>query len=203
MSVDRRSVLAAILLATGAGLVGTDVVAGREPPAPRADPPPQSGGTASFRHRPAPGVAEPAWLAVPAIGVRTDLLRLGLAPDGTLEVPSMAQAGTAGWYDASPRPGATGPAVIVGHVDSTTGPAVFSRLSALTPGARVVVGRTDGSTATFRVTRLARHPKDRFPTAAVYGDTRRPELRLITCGGSYAPGRGYLDNLVVDAVLTP
>lgn len=206
MSADRRSVLAAILLAAGAGLVGVGVVTGHD------DPPPVMGGMPSGPSGPtaspgvsrtSPAVAEPAWIALPSIETRSDLLRLGLAADGTMEVPSMAQADSAGWYDASPRPGASGPAVIVGHVDSTTGPAVFYRLSSLAPGARIVVGRTDGSTVTFRVTRLVRYPKDRFPTDAVYGDTRRPELRLITCGGTYQHGRGYLDNLVVYATLTP
>jgi hypothetical protein len=144
-------------------------------------------------------VALPAELTVPAIGVRTRLIHLGLTPGGALQVPSSFKV--AGWYDRGPRPGAPGPAVIVGHVDSVAGPGIFYQLSALRPGDRAYVRRSDGTLAVFRVTAVRTYRKDRFPTAAVYGPTPGPQLRLITCGGTFDPARrSYLSNVVVYAV---
>ena len=144
-------------------------------------------------------MAAPVALTIPAIGVRTPLIRLGLTSSGALQVPDRFDV--AGWYVRSPRPGATGPAVIAGHIDSVTGPAVFYRLSLLGPGDRVYVRRADGTVAAFGVTRVRRYPKDRFPTAAVYGSAPGPELRLITCGGTFDWARhSYLSNVVVYAI---
>ncbi len=107
----------------------------------------------------------------------------------------------AGWFTGSPAPGATGPAVIAGHVDSRQGPAVFFRLAELEPGDEVLVDRADGTTVRFTVTSVDRYPKDEFPTEQVYGPTPRAELRLITCGGEFDPDeRSYRDNVVVSAV---
>jgi sortase (surface protein transpeptidase) len=142
----------------------------------------------------------PTRLAIPAIKVDTAVVRLGLNPDNTIEVPS--DPNQAGWYTNGPAPGEQGPAVILGHLDSVTGPAVFYRLSALRTGSQVVVSREDGSRATFVVQRVASYPVDSFPTADVYGATTDPELRLITCGGQYSLAqRRYLQNVVVFAVL--
>jgi hypothetical protein len=147
----------------------------------------------------------PVRLDIPAAGVRTDLITLGLRGDGTVEVPPHADRDTsrAGWYRHSPTPGERGPAVLLGHVDSADdGPAVFFDLGALRPGDTATVRRADGRDAVFRVTRVATYPKDRFPTDEVYGDTAGAELRLITCGGAFDRGAGsYTDNVVVDAVL--
>jgi len=137
---------------------------------------------------------------IPAIAVSTRLLRLGRLPDGSLEVPR--DWDTAGWYDQGPRPGQPGPAVILGHVDSKTGPAIFYRLQELRPRDIVRVGLADGRILVFRVQQVRRYPKDRFPTEAVYLPTLNRELRLITCGGEfdYASGH-YRDNIVVYATL--
>jgi Sortase domain len=144
-------------------------------------------------------VALPAELTVPAIGVRTPLIHLGLTLGGSLQVPS--SFGAAGWYDRGPRPGAPGPAVIAGHVDSVAGPGIFYHLAALRPGDRAYVRRTDGTLAVFRVTTVRTYPKDHFPTAAIYGPAPGPQLRLITCGGTFDPARrSYLSNVVVYAV---
>ena len=144
-------------------------------------------------------LALPVELTVPAIGVRTRLIRLGLTPSGTLQVPGSFTV--AGWYDRSPRPGATGPAIIAGHIDSVSGPAVFYRLDRLRPGDLAYVRRADGTVAAFRVTATALYPKDRFPTAAVYGSAPGAELRLITCGGAFDRAiHSYLSNVVVYAV---
>ena len=130
-------------------------------------------------------VAAPVALTIPAIAVSTPLIRLGLTSSGTLQVPDRFDV--AGWYDRSPPPGATGPAV-------------FYRLSLLRPGDRVYVRRADGSVAVFGVTRVGLYPKDHFPTAAVYGSVPGPELRLITCGGTFDWARhSYLSNVVVYA----
>jgi Sortase domain len=107
----------------------------------------------------------------------------------------------AGWYAGSPRPGAIGSSVIVGHVDSRLGPGVFFRLGLLRPAERIYVRRGDGSVAVFRVSSVHTYLKSRFPTAAVYGPAPGPQLRLITCGGAFDPAvRSYLSNVVVYAV---
>jgi hypothetical protein len=126
--------------------------------------------------------------------------RVGLDRTKRLQPPDTT-TGTA-WWPGSPRPGEAGPAVIVGHLDTRTGPAVFGGLSMLRPGDEVSVRRADGSTALFAVTKVALYRKDRFPTAAVYGPTRDAELRLITCGGTYDRGTdSYVGNVVAFASL--
>jgi len=143
-------------------------------------------------------VAPPTHLSIPAVDVNTDLINLATQDDGTLEVPK--NFALAGWWDQGAAPGDVGPAVIVGHIDSYRGPAVFYRLRQLTPGALVTVGRSDGSTALFAVDALREFSKEAFPTNLVYGATDAPTLRLITCGGSFDDkARSYLDNIVVFA----
>jgi sortase (surface protein transpeptidase) len=143
-------------------------------------------------------VAEPVRVRVPALRVNSPLVHLGVAPDGTIEVP--ADYGTAGWFADGPRPGQPGPAVILGHVDSKAGPGVFYRLAKLAAGADVFVDRADGSTIDFRVERTQHVAKTAFPTDLVYGATLEPSLRLVTCGGEFDRARGsYLDNVIVYA----
>jgi Sortase domain len=146
----------------------------------------------------AASVAEPASLVIPSIGVSASLVHLGLTSSGALQVPPTTAV--AGWYTGSPRPGSIGSAVIAGHIDSVTGPGVFFRLSQLQRGARVYVRRADGTLAVFEVTEVQMFPKDAFPTTAVYGAVPDPELRLITCGGTFDYStRSYLSNTVVFA----
>jgi sortase (surface protein transpeptidase) len=143
-------------------------------------------------------VAEPIRLRIPAAGVDTPLVQLHRAADGTVEVPS--DFGVAGWFADGPRPGQPGPAVILGHVDSRAGPAVFFRLVQLKQAAEVMVDRADGSTAVFRVSGTQRVAKVQFPTTDVYGPTLEPSLRLVTCGGSFdRAARSYRDNVIVSA----
>lgn len=143
----------------------------------------------------------PVLLTIPAIGVRTPLMRLALAPDGTPELPPLGSHVPAGWLEPLASPGETGAAVILGHVDSARdGPAVFYRLGELRPGDRLLVTRADGRVVAFAVTSLLLAPKDRFPGDAVYGRVDYPALRLLTCGGSFDHARGhYRDNLIVFA----
>jgi hypothetical protein len=144
-------------------------------------------------------VARPVSLSIPVIGVHTRLIRLGLTAQGTLQVP--ASTAVAGWYTGGPRPGQVGSAVIAGHIDSYLGPGVFFRLRLLRPGNRVYVRQAGGRLAVFRVYAERSYPKDHFPTQRVYGPAPDPELRLITCGGTFNPAVGsYLNNVVVYAV---
>ena len=150
--------------------------------------------------RPLADVPRPVRLHIPQLGVDSPLDELGRAADRTVQVPSDPLR--AGWYAPGPRPGQTGPAVLLGHVDGRRAPGVFSRLRELRPGARVTVERADGSAVRFRVTRLERTSKAAVPTAEVYLPTARAELRLITCGGAFDETSGhYLDNVIAYAQL--
>ncbi|KQS73798.1 peptidase C60 [Modestobacter sp. Leaf380] len=143
-------------------------------------------------------VPVPVSVSVPAIGLTSSLVTIGVDRTGALVPP--ADYAQAGWFADGPAPGAVGPAVLAGHVDSRSGPAVFFRLEELQPGARVEVGRSDGSTLAFEVTRVAEYPKSDFATAEVYGPTVDAQLRLITCGGEFDRSRrSYTDNIVVYA----
>lgn len=138
-------------------------------------------------------------LSIPAIGVRASLDRLVRQRNGELQRPPAWLK--PGWYAGGPVPGDQGPAVIAGHVDSPNGPAVFWRLRELAPGDEIVVARSDGTSATFSVTRTQQFSQAAFPTDLVYGPTPSRELRLITCGGTYDhQARRYRDNVVVFAV---
>jgi hypothetical protein len=144
----------------------------------------------------------PTAVRVPAAGVESGLVPLGVDASGALTPPS--DFSRAGWFTGASAPGEVGPAVIAGHVDSWRGPAVFFRLRALVPGDAIFVDRADNSTVRFTVTQVVRYPKSTFPTAAVYGPTPDPELRLITCGGDFDRAvRSYVDNVVVFARLEP
>ena len=204
--VARRPLAAAVLLAgvLAAALAVTGLLlrAGRPGLQPR--PLPKSAAALVPLGRPAPlpqpsssrPVPPPVWLRIPAIGVRTRLIRLGITPQGTLQVP--ASTSVAGWYTGSPRPGAIGSSVIAGHIDSRLGPGIFFRLRLLKPGNRVFVRQAGGRLAVFRVTAVQQYPKARFPTARVYGPAPDPELHLITCGGVFDEATGgYLSNIVV------
>ena len=149
----------------------------------------------------ATAVARPVSLIIPSLGVQTSLVSLGLTASGALAVP--ASTAVAGWYTGSPRPGAIGSAVIAGHIDSRHGPGVFFHLAELRRGDRVYIRRADGTLVVFRVTTVQMYAKDGFPTLAVYGAVPDPELRLVTCGGTYDPDtHSYLSNTVVYAVET-
>jgi Sortase domain len=145
----------------------------------------------------------PVSVDIPAIGVTSQLLDLGLNADGTIQVPSLVtNADEAAWYKYSATPGEIGASVIEGHVDSYQGPAVFFRLGALQPGDTIDVTLADGITAIFRVTGVREYLKTHFPTKTIYGATNYAALRLITCGGvfDYATGH-YLSSTVVFASL--
>jgi sortase (surface protein transpeptidase) len=208
LRVVRRPAAAAALICgiavAGAGATGLALASqtGR-PAAPAPKPTFTSVPVGSQELAPQPeiqAVAKPVSLDIPAIGVRSGLVRLGLTSSGALQVPSTPAV--AGWYTGSARPGAIGAAVIVGHVDSRSGPGIFYQLSALHPGDKVYVRRADGSLAVFQVTSVRSYLKSQFPTLTVYGPVPYAELRLITCGGTFDFATGhYLSNTIVYASL--
>lgn len=150
--------------------------------------------------RPVGSPSAPARIEVASIGASAPIDPLGLNRDGSLAVPKDFRR--AGYYTGRPFPGEIGPAIIVAHVGSKSGPAVFARLRHIRPGAEVVVTRADKSRLVFIVDRLERHPKNAFPSEAVYGPTPDATLRLITCGGTFDHTTGHhLDNYIAFAHL--
>jgi sortase (surface protein transpeptidase) len=147
--------------------------------------------------------SQPTSIDIPAIGVHSSLLALGLNSDGTIQVPPLyAKPSEAAWYKYSVTPGQAGTSVIEGHIDTYQGPSVFYRLGALRPGNEVDVTLADGMVAVFRVTGVRQYSKTAFPTGAFYGDTAYPSLHLVTCGGSFdSATRQYLSSTVVYAAL--
>jgi hypothetical protein len=146
----------------------------------------------------------PTSIRIPAIGVSSKLMQLGLNSDGTMQVPPLlAKPSEAAWYKYSPTPGQVGPSVIEGHIDTYQGPSVFYRLGAVRPGAEVDVTLADRTVAVFRVSGVREYAKAGFPSKTVYGPTDSAALRLITCGGDFDPKTGhYLSSIVVFASLT-
>ena len=201
----------------GAATVALALLAGCAPAgADRAEPPPAAATTRA--PDPAAGGVDaardfrstrgyratpvPVRIDIPRIRVTSSLDRLGRAADKTVEVPTRWEV--AGWYAAGTRPGDPGSAVILGHVDSKRGPAVFFRLRELRKGDEIAVGRADGSTIRFAVERVAQYDKQRFPTDEVYYPTLTPALRLVTCGGEFDATAGhYRSNVIVFATLKP
>ncbi|MDW4903851.1 class F sortase [Streptomyces sp. ADMS] len=148
------------------------------------------------------GRSVPVRLRIPAIGVDTPVMRLGLASDRTVQVPPITDHDQAGWYEHSPTPGQTGPSVILGHVTvGAYGDGVFHDLGRLRRGEKVVARLENGTETEFTVTSLRTVAKADFPADDVYGNVSRPELRLITCGGLQDKD-GYLDNVIAFAALT-
>jgi sortase (surface protein transpeptidase) len=142
-------------------------------------------------------ITEPTAIAVPAIGVQAEIVQVGLNADNSMQTPDF---GLAGWYAEGPRPGERGPAVIVAHVDSRSGPDVFYRLRDLTPGDEIAVEQADGRSATFVVESMEQTDKDDLPVHRIWNDTDQPVLRLITCGGIFDRSIGhYEDNIIVYA----
>jgi hypothetical protein len=196
-------VAGALLIVGGAAAVGVAVAAQQHAPQPSLTAAGATGPSAgrawwlSLRH------SSPVSIEIPAIGVHSVLVHLGVKPDGTMQVPPLQRASVAAWYKYSVTPGQIGTSVIEGHVDTKQGPAVFFRLGALRPGDLVNVRLADGITAVFRVTGVRQYLKSKFPAETVYRDaTRFAALRLITCGGAfdYATNQ-YLSSTVVYAFL--
>jgi hypothetical protein len=146
--------------------------------------------------------SRPERISIPSLKIKAPILDVGYASDGTVDVPPLNRHDEAGWFDGGPTPGQFGPALIVGHADTRTGPSVFYHLNKLKAGERVEVSRADGTVAIFEVNSVEHYNKGRLPLQRVYGDYSRPSLRLMTCGGTWLGGKqGYADNIVVYASL--
>ena len=146
--------------------------------------------------------SEPSRIVIPALGVNARIHDVGLARDGSIEVPDIGRHNEAGWFERSPTPGQFGPAVIVGHADTRSGPSVFAKLAKAKAGTKVEIRRRDGSTAVFEINSVEKFPKGDQPIERIYADFSRPALRLITCGGEFRGGStGYVDNIVAFASL--
>ncbi|WP_310723288.1 class F sortase [Streptomyces sp. N2A] len=190
-----------------AGLVGFGMLrqglsdAPDGPPQPGAATSVVPGGAAGPAAAPLPRSA-PAEVDIPSLAVSAPVLPLGLDKDGWIEAPPDGNPNLAGWYADAPSPGERGTAVLVGHVDTHSGPAVFYGLGRLAKGSTIRVIREDGRTAVFEVYGVQVFDKRDFPARKVYGSTGRPELRVLTCGGPYAAGSGYTGNVVVFARMT-
>ncbi|MBE8469967.1 class F sortase [Streptomyces justiciae] len=188
-----------VALCTGAWLLrsGAETHAPPQPAASEA-----RAGHADPRSAPALPPSPPDRIRIPSIRVDAPLMGLGLTPTGSLDVPPSAKKNLAGWYEAGTTPGETGTAIIAGHVDNADGPAVFYDLGALKKGSTIETERRDGTTAVFSVDAVEVYDTEDFPDQKVYGAARRPELRVITCGGGYSRSTGYQGNVVVFAHLT-
>ncbi|MEU0943802.1 class F sortase [Streptomyces canus] len=149
--------------------------------------------------------ARPQRLDIPDLGVQAPVVARGLDARGALDPPPFDQPGVVGWYAAGAKPGAAGTALMVGHLDTETRPAVFHRISALKPGETVRVIRDDGRVAEFTVDDVRVLNREGFDARQAYGPRRsgRAELRLITCGGTFdRASRTYTANVIVSAYLT-
>jgi hypothetical protein len=193
-----------LLIVGGAAAVGVAVAAQQHAPQPLLAAAGATGPTAGNARGPSLRRSLPVSVDIPAIGVDSKLLHLGVNSNGTVRVPSLyTRPNQAAWFKYSAAPGQIGTSVIEGHLDGYHGPAVFFRLGALRPGDRINVTLADGITAIFRVTGVRQYPKSRFPARAVYGTTGYAALHLITCGGAFDHATGhYLSSTVVFASLT-
>ncbi|MFD4553025.1 class F sortase [Streptomyces sp. NPDC058469] len=189
-----------VALCSGAWLLtnGSETHAPPQPSAAEARPDPVAARTAARALPPSP----PDHIRIPAIHVNAPLMGLKLTGTGSLDVPPAARKNLAGWYEAGTTPGETGTAIVAGHVDNADGPAVFYDLGALKKGNTIELDRLDGSVALFTVDAVEVYQASHFPDQKVYGAARRPELRVITCGGGYSRSTGYQGNVVVFAHLS-
>ncbi|MFJ4832128.1 class F sortase [Streptomyces sp. NPDC088747] len=145
--------------------------------------------------------SRPVKITIPAIFIEAPVTGLDLDSKGRLGAPPLSRPKVVGWFRNGPSPGEAGTSLIVGHRDTDTGPAIFLNLNTLHRGDTVKVTRADRVTAVFTVDEVKKYAKDKFPDNKVYGTTNRPELRLMTCGGSFDKKHGYSANVVVFAHL--
>jgi Sortase domain len=140
-------------------------------------------------------INDPVRVVMPAIKADALIIKIGILEDGSMDVPPF---GLAGWYRLGPAPGASGPSVIVGHLDTKTGPDVFYRLRDLKPGDEILVYDKSGDVAKFVVDSSELVLKSELPTTRIWNSTNEPVIRLITCGGKFDRSTGhYLSNTIV------
>ncbi|MFF4543166.1 class F sortase [Streptomyces sp. NPDC001406] len=200
--IGDTAIAAVTVVALGSGVFllggGAGTHAPPQPSVAEGRPDPTEERLASAALPPSP----PTRIRIPAIRVNAPLMGLALTKSGSLDVPPAGQKNLAGWYESGTTPGERGTAIVAGHVDNTEGPAVFYDLGALKRGATIEVDRRDGGVAVFTVDAVEVYQARNFPDEKVYGAAERPELRVITCGGTYSKATGYQANVVVFAHLT-
>ncbi|MFD0024580.1 class F sortase [Streptomyces sp. NPDC058382] len=177
--------------ASAAAARGTESAATAGTPAPGPGTPSPSDSTQS--------ASPPARVSIPSLGINSTVMRLGLNPDRTVEVPPADKGMTVGWYTGGSVPGRPGAAVLIGHNDTRFGRAVFHDLKKIAKGADISVRDAKGTEIHFKVTGRETASKKAFPTARVYGHTDARALRLITCDGSFDAQGHPVDNLIVYA----
>ncbi|MFF4417382.1 class F sortase [Streptosporangium sp. NPDC001559] len=154
---------------------------------------------------PAPAMqpSTPLRLVIKRLNINAPITSVGLDKKGAIEVPSVGNPNLVGWYRSGPTAGEAGPAIMLGHKDTRSGSAVFSRLAEIRNGDEIEVRRQDGIIAVFTVDGLEQADKTVFPTQRVYGDSPIPRLHVITCGGTYNRTTGhYTDNVIAYATMT-
>lgn len=138
----------------------------------------------------------PVRLEIPSLNLTAPVVPVGVDANNALQIPDQSNA--VGWYTGGALPGTQGSAVIDGHLDTVSGPAIFWNLHKLKSGDQIKVAMSDGTARTFLVSALKNFPQNNFPTAEVYGDPGFADLNLITCSGAYDRSISrYTDNLVV------
>lgn len=186
-----RAVAATLLLSLALTACGSD-----DPPAAQAPAPTSVSVTKPYDK------LRPTEIRIPKINADSSLIAVAVDKDGQIAVPSVSQPMQAAWYRFSPVPGDVGPAIILGHIDGNHQPGIFYHLNDLNPGDEVIVSRSDGKDVKFVVDHKIEVPKNQFPAEAIYGNTDKPQLRLITCGGVFDhAAHSYVDNIVVYANL--
>lgn len=166
---------------------------------PSTAPPPQPSIPAAPPMQP----STPVRLVIERLGVNSPIKSVGLDKQGAIEVPPVSDPNQVGWYRSGPTAGEVGPAIMLGHKDTRSGSAVFSRLDEIRNGDVIEVHRKDGIIAVFTVGGLEQAEKAVFPTQRVYGESPNPQLHLITCGGVYDHTTGhYTDNVIAYATMT-
>jgi hypothetical protein len=191
------SVLVTGVVLTFDGFAGMD-----GPPQPSAASAALPDGAGAIKVPPPLPPAQPTRIRIRSVSIDAPIMNVGLDSRGIIAAPPPEKASEAAWFKDSVSPGARGSSVIVGHVDNESGPAVFYSLGALKKGSTIDVVRDDGTTATFTIYGIEVFTKAEFPAKRVYGDTKDPELRVITCGGTYSKSSGYSGNVVVFARLS-
>ncbi|MFE3942221.1 class F sortase [Streptomyces sp. NPDC059118] len=204
MSQKAKGWLLVIAALAGVWLIRNGADTQLVPPRPTAaqafaaGPVPQPGSPVADPLKP----SAPVRIHIPSIRVDAPMMRLGLGPDGSLDVPPAGDRNMVGWYGGGTPPGSRGSAIVAGHVDNAQGRSVFYDLGALQKGSTVEVVRQDGRTAVFSLDAIEVYESDDFPDQRVYGTSSFASLRLITCGGGFSKEKGYAGNVVAYAHLT-
>ncbi|MDH6520181.1 hypothetical protein M2163_002836 [Streptomyces sp. SAI-135] len=214
--LTRTALLTVVLVTVGVRCTGDDdsteltapglpdAVAAAGPEAEPADAPAPSARSSPTRTPPPRPLSRsrPTAFRIPSLGIDAPITGLRLIKGRELATPPVDKPKLVGWYEGGATPGETGTAIAVGHRDTRTGPAVFAALGQVKPGKVIEAVRADGRTAVYTVDRVKIFDKAGFPDKEVYGPARRPELRVITCGGLFNRRTGYSSNVVVFAHLT-